>query len=168
MDLLFGRRSVRVYAPGKIELSLVRQLLEAAMSAPSAMSKDPWRFITIQKPETLKSLAAALPGGAMLPSAAMAIAVCGDINAAFERNMGYLAQDCSAATENLLLAAHAVGLGACWVGVYPNEAGMGKVRALLNLPPNIAPIAVVALGWPGEQLPPRTRYNGESVREETW
>jgi len=168
LDIVFGRRSVRVYAPGEISSADVQRLLEAAMAAPSAMTRDPWRFVTIRTPETLKKLGAALPGGSMLPAAAMAIAVCGDIEAAFESNIGYLVQDCSAATENLLIAAHALGLGACWVGVYPAEEAMRQVRNLLKLPSNIVPLAVISLGYPGEQLDPRTRYNEAFVRKETW
>jgi nitroreductase len=168
LKVLFKRRSVRVYAPGDINERDVKTMLEAAMAAPSAMTKDPWRFVTIRKTETLKALAAALPGGGMLSAAAMAIAVCGDLDAAFERNPGYLVQDCSAATENLLIAAAGLGLGACWVGVYPADECMRKVRAILRLPANFMPVAVISLGQPGEALEARTRYNAAHVREENW
>ncbi len=122
MGLILGRRSIRVYSPGEVSEPAVTRLLEAAMAAPSAMTKDPWRFVTVRDKQTLSKLAALHPGAAMLSSAAMAIVVCGDLDAAFERQISYLLQDCSAAIENLLLAAHAQGLGACWVGIHPGEA----------------------------------------------
>jgi nitroreductase len=168
LKLIFGRRSVRVYAPGDIEETDVREMLNAAMAAPSAMTKDPWRFVTVRQGDTLKALAGALPGGSMLASAAMAIVVGGDLQAAFEQHPGYMVQDCSAAIQNLLLCAHGLGLGACWVGVYPAEESMRKVREIINLPGNIVPVAVIALGRPGEQLEPRTRYNPAYVRAEKW
>jgi nitroreductase len=104
----------------------------------------------------------------MLATAAVGITVCGDREAALERHVGYLLQDCSAAIQNLLLASHALGLGACWVGVYPAEGSVRQVSKLLSLPASIIPIAVVALGQPGEQPPPRTRFNREYVHFERW
>ncbi len=168
LGLIFGRRSVRVYSPGDVPAETVTRLLEAAMAAPSAMTKDPWRFVTVREPRTLAALAAALPGGKMLGTAALAIAVCGDLDAALDRQLSYLLQDCSAATENLLLAAHALGLGACWVGVHPAEDAVRQVRQLLDLPTPIIPMAVVAVGRPGEQPEARTRYRAECVHAEKW
>jgi nitroreductase len=168
LKFIFGRRSIRVYSPGKITDETLTQLLEAAMAAPSAMTKDPWRFVVIKDAAALANLAAALPGGKMLATATAAIAVCGDMEAAFEGHLGYLLQDCSAATENLLLAAHALGLGACWVGVHPGEESVRKVKALLALPGPIVPVAVVSLGFPGEELPARTRFNRDFVHPEKW
>ena len=104
----------------------------------------------------------------MLSSAAMAIVVCGDLEAAFDRQISYLLQDCSAATENLLLAAHAQGLGACWVGIHPGEALIKQVKELLSLPASVIPVAAVSLGQPGEQPPPRTRYNADYVHREKY
>jgi len=138
------------------------------MAAPSAMTKDPWRFVVVRRLSSLTALAAALPGGKMLSTAAVAIVVCGDLEAAFERHISYLLQDCSAATENLLLAAHALNLGACWVGVHPLEEPMRRVRELFSLPPSFVPMAVVSLGQPGEQPEPRTRFNPACARQECW
>lgn len=146
----------------------MQQLLEAAMAAPSAMTKDPWRFVVVRDTATLASLAAALPGGKMLSTAAVAIVVCGDLEAAFERQLSYLLQDCSAATENLLLAAHALNLGACWVGVHPLEESIRRVRELMSLPSSFIPLAVISLGQPGEQPEPRTRFNPNHVSHERW
>jgi nitroreductase len=168
LALLFGRRSIRVYAPGEVGDEAVTRLLEAAMAAPSAMTKDPWRFVVVRSQETRNRLSAALAGGKMLSTAALAIAVCGDMDAVLDRQLSYLLQDCSACIENLLLAAHGLGLGACWVGVHPLEDAVRAVKELLTLPTPFIPIAVVALGLPGEQPEPRTRYNREYVRFEKW
>ena len=168
LDFILGRRSIRVYSPGQVSEPAVTRLLEAAMAAPSAMTKDPWRFITVRDKQTLSKLAALHPGAAMLASAAMAIVVCGDLDAAFDRQISYLLQDCSAAIENLLLAAHAQGLGACWVGIHPGEPSIKRVKELLSLPASFIPVAAVSLGLPGEQPAPRTRFNPDYVRAEKW
>jgi nitroreductase len=168
LDFIFGRRSIRVYSPGEVSDAAVTRLLEAAMAAPSAMTKDPWRFVTVRDRQTLPKLAALHPGAAMLSAAAMAIVVCGDLDVAFDRQLSYLLQDCSAATENLLLAANAQGLGACWVGIHPGEPLVKRVRELLSLPTSVVPMAVVSLGQPGEQPPPRTRFNADYVHRERW
>ncbi len=168
LDLFFGRRSIRVYAPGAIDEQTLSILLKAAMAAPSAMTKDPWRFVTVRNQAMLGRLAAALPGGKMLSTAAMAVVVCGDLDAALEQRLGYLLQDCSAAIENLLLCAHALGLGACWVGIHPSEDSARQVREMLSLPKAVLPIAAISLGWPGEQLEARTRFNPAYVHPERW
>ena len=168
LDFIFGRRSIRVYSPGEVGEAAVTRLLEAAMAAPSAMTKDPWRFVVVRDRHTLSQLATLHPGAAMLSAAAMAIVACGDLDAAFERNISYLLQDCSASIENLLLAAHAEDLGACWVGIHPGEPLIKRVRELLSLPACVVPVAVISLGQPGEQLPPRTRFNADYVHRERW
>ncbi len=168
LSLLFGRRSIRVYAPGDINEATVTLLLETAMAAPSAMTKDPWRFVVIRDRQTLSQMAAVLPGGKMLVTAALAIVVCGDMDAALDRQLSFLLQDCSAAIENLLLGAHALGLGACWVGVHPSEDALRRLKHLLALPAQIIPVAAVALGHPGEQPGPRTRFNRDYVHFDRW
>jgi nitroreductase len=165
---IFGRRSIRVYSPGEISDQVVTRLLEAAMAAPSAMTKDPWRFIVVREPQRLAELAAALPGGKMLATATLGVVVGGDMDAVFDRQLSYLLQDCSAAIENLLLAAHTLRLGACWVGVHPSDDAIGRLKQMLALPSPIIPIAVIALGHPGEQPEPRTRFNPDYVRREKW
>ena len=168
LQFIFGRRSIRVYAPGEVSDATVARLLQAAMAAPSAVARDPWRFVVIRKPETLAAIAAALPNGSMLASATVGIAVCGDLEAAHDRQLSYLLQDCSAAIENLLLAAHALGLGACWLGVHPRENRVRKLKEILSLPPPVIPVACISIGHPGEQKEPRTRFNGEFVHWEKW
>lgn len=168
LSLLFGRRSIRVYSPGEINDATVTKLLETAMAAPSAMTKDPWRFVVVRDRQTLSQLAAALPGGKMLVTAALAIVVCGDMDSVFDRQLSFLLQDCSAAIENLLLGAHALGLGGCWVGVHPSEDSVRRLKQMLSLPGPILPIAAISLGHPGEQPGPRTRFNRDYVHFEKW
>jgi nitroreductase len=168
LNFIFGRRSIRVYSPGNIDDSMVTKLLQAAMAAPSAMTKDPWRFVTIRQPETLAKMTAALPGGKMLATASLAIVVCGDLDSAFERQISYLLQDCSACIENLLLAAHVLGLGACWVGIHPSDDSIRHLKTLLSLPGSVVPVAAIAIGLPGEQLESRTRYDQRYVHAEKW
>jgi len=168
LDIIFGRRSVRVYRPGEIPPEMIRTLLEAAMAAPSAVAKDPWRFIVVRDRDRLREIAAGLPNGRMLADAAAGIVVCGDQEKAHDRQLSYLLQDCSAAIENLLLAAHALGLGACWLGVHPREQRVERLRKLLHIPGHVIPVSCIALGWPGETKEPRTRYNEDYVFHETW
>ena len=168
LGFIFGRRSVRVYAPGAVSDETVTKLLEAAMAAPSAMTKDPWRFVVVRNPGTLSQMTVALPGGKMLATASLAIVACGDLEVAYDRQLSFLLQDCSAAIENLLLAAHVVGLGACWVGVHPSPEMVASVRKLLSLPATVIPVAVISLGQPGEKLEARTRYNRDYVHSEKW
>jgi nitroreductase len=113
-------------------------------------------------------MAAALPYGQMLATAPLGILVCGDLDAANDHQLSYLLQDCSAAIENLLLGAHALGLGACWLGVHPREERMLKLKEIFSLPSNIIPVAVIALGRPGEKKEARTRFNRDYVHWEKW
>jgi nitroreductase len=167
-NLFYGRRSIRVYKPGPVSEALVIRVLEAAMAAPSAVAKDPWRFIVIRKPETLARLATVLSNGDMVLQAGTAIAVCGDLTAAHDQQLSYLLQDCAAAIENLLLCAHQEGLGACWLGVHPREKRIETLREVLKLPDSVIPVACVALGNPGEWKEPRTRFDARYVSWEEW
>ena len=168
LGFIFGRRSIRVYAPGKVSDEVVTRLLEAAMAAPSAVAKDPWRFVVIRNPQKLSAIADILPNGKMLATAAVGIVVCGELAAAHDKQLSYLLQDCSAAIENLLLAAHALGLGACWLGVHPREERVKRIAQLLALPEGVIPLACISIGLPGETKEPRTRYNAAYVHYETW
>jgi nitroreductase len=168
LTFILGRRSIRAYAPGEVTEAQIRLLLEAAMAAPSAVAKDPWRFVVIRDPEMLARIADALPNGKMLATAPVGIVVCGDLDMAHDRQLSYLLQDCSAAIENLLLAVHGLGLGACWLGVHPREDRLRKLTELLGLPANVIPIAAIAIGRPGEVKEARTRYQGAYVHRERW
>ena len=157
LSSLFGRRSVREYVAKDVDDTLVHDLLEAAMAAPSAVAKDPWEFIVVRDATTRRRIVEGLPNGKMLADAALGIVICGDLGRAHDGQLSYLLQDCSAATENMLLAAQMLGLGACWLGVHPRPTRITHLRSLLNIPKQIIPVSIVSIGWPAESPPPRTR-----------
>jgi nitroreductase len=165
---LFARRSVRQYRADDVSDSLIRDLLEAAMAAPSAVAKDPWEFIIVRDRPMRARIAEKLPNGQMLVDAPAGIVVCGDLRRAHDRQLSYLLQDCSAAIENLLLAASMLGLGACWLGVHPREERVAHIRSLLRIPDPVIPVSAVAIGWPAESPPARTRFDVERVHREVW
>lgn len=168
MGFIFGRRSIRAYTSAEVSQEDIQKLLQAAMAAPSAAAKDPWRFIVIRSRQTLGRIAAALPNGQMLASAAVGIAVCGELEAAHDRQLSYLLQDCSAAIQNILLSAHILGLGACWLGVHPREQRIRSLREILSLPDSVVPVACISIGYPGEEKEPRTRFHEQYVHFERW
>lgn len=169
LNVIFQRRSVRRYTErDDMDDALVRDLLEAAMAAPSACCTDPWEFIVVRSRETLNRLADILPNGQMLRQAPLGIIVCGSLERAHGGELSYMLQDCSAAIENLLLAARLLGLGACWLGVHPRPERITRISSLFDLPEHIVPISAIALGWPAEHPEPRTRYRDEYVHVESW
>lgn len=168
LSFIYGRRSIRAYQDTPVSDELVTELLRAAMAAPSAAAKDPWRFVVVRNRATLHLLADALRHGRMLAHAPVGIAVCGDLGAAHAGELSYLLQDCSAAVENLLLAAHVLGLGACWLGVHPRQPRIDALTKILRLPEKILPVSCIALGWPAEKQPPRTRFSPAYVHDESW
>ncbi len=168
LNAIFTRRSIRSYQDKKIPDSIVNDILEAAMAAPSAVAKDPWEFIVVKEKATLSKIADGLPSGQMLRNAAIGIIVCGDLNQAHDNLLSYMIQDCSAAIENILLATSMLGLGACWLGVHPREERINYIKDLFQLPDNIVPISAIAIGYPGEKKAPRTRVNAEKVHLENW
>lgn len=168
LGFIFGRRSIRVYSAEPVSDAAVGKLLEAAMAAPSAVAKDPWRFVVLRQRSTLARIAEVLPNGKVLATAAVGIVVCGDLEAAHDRQLSYLLQDCSAAIENLLLSAHILGLGACWLGVHPREQRVQSLKAILSLPAAVLPVACIAIGHPAEAKDSRTRFNADYVHFEKW
>ena len=168
LDFIFSRRSVRKYKDMEVPDHMIQDLLEAAMAAPSAVAKDPWHFIVLKERVTINKLADVLPHGQMLRQATAAFVVCGDITQAHTGHESYMLQDLSAAVENTLLAANALGLGTCWLGVHPRPERMEGVRNLFNLPDTIIPMCGIAIGWPKDQPAARTRFNPEKIHREGW
>jgi len=166
LGFIFGRRSIRAYSPQAVSDEAVQKLLEAAMAAPSAAATDPWRFVVVRNRDMLLRIADALPYGKMVGSAALGMVVCGDLEAAHDHQLSYLLQDCSAAIENLLLCAHVLGLGACWLGVHPREQRVKDLQEILKLQVSLIPVACIAIGYPAETKEPRTRFNPDYVRFE--
>lgn len=161
---IFARRSIRQYTSEPVSEDDIQTLLEAAMAAPSASNRKPWQFIVVTERDRLDALAEAHKHGKMLFDAPLAISVCGDLTE-MER---FWVQDCSAATENLLLAATALGLGAVWLGVYPRDERVAAVRETLGLPEHITPLNVISIGHPAEEKQSRTQFDDERVHREEW
>ena len=163
LQILFARRSVREYSAEPIAAADRRSLLEAGMAAPSASNRRPWHFVVVADRGQLQRLAAAHPYGRMLAGAALAIAVCGDPAAS-----DWWVQDCSAATENILVAAAGLGLGGVWLGCHGRPEREQAVRDTLGIPPGIGVLSLIALGRPAEQPPARTQYDEARVHAERW
>lgn len=168
LDFIFARRSVRKFQDGEIPEEILNDLLKAAMAAPSAVGRDPWHFIVVRNKSMLERITDILPNGKMLREAGAGIIACGDIERAHDRRESYMLQDLSAATENILLAAGALGLGSCWLGIHPRQERIEEIKKLFSLPENIIPVCGIALGWPAEEPEPRTRYQEERVHWEGW
>ena len=150
LEGLFTRRSIRKYRGEKIDNKEILKMVRAAMFAPSANNKRPWRFIVVDDRHIMDSIIKIHPYAAMLSEASHAIIICGDTS--LQQGAMYYPLDCSAATQNLLLAAHALGYGAVWLGVYPREERIKPVSELFSLPATIIPVSIVSVGVP-EKLP---------------
>lgn len=168
LENIFKRRSIRKYTDQKISKEQIDLILRAAMSAPSAVAKDPWRFILMIEPASRQEAASVLPNGKMLAEAPLGILVCGDLGAAHSESISYLLQDCAAAIENALLAATAIGLGAVWLGVHPREERIAFMKQYFQLPDNIIPVSCLAIGYPDEEKAARDRYNADYIYYESW
>lgn len=166
LDAIMGRRSIRRYRDEAVSEQDVETILKAAMAAPSAGNQQSWRFVVVRDRETLQRLSEATPYSSMLDSAPLGIVVCGDHRA--EQHPGYWVQDCSAAVQNLLVAVHAIGLGAVWIGVHPVLEREENVRAVCGVPEGITPFCMIAVGHPVEEKPPGDRYEPEFVFSERW
>jgi nitroreductase len=164
LEAIFARRSIRAYTGELVSRETITELLEAGMAAPSSKDRKPWHFIVIRDRGTLTKLAAAHPHGKMLGEAAAAIAVCGDTTISPD----FWIQDCAAATENILVAVAALGLGAVWLGCHPREDRVSAIKAVLGIPGHIGVLSLIPIGHPGEKKEPRTQYDGKRVHNEKW
>jgi nitroreductase len=166
LEAIRTRRSVRRYEDRPVPEEMVSKLLAAAMAAPSARNGQPWQFVVIDDRKMLAEIATINPNAEMARRAPLAILVCGDLS--LELSPGYWVVDCAAAVENMLLAAHASGLGAVWTGVYPRQERMDGLRRLVKLPDNVIAHSLVVLGYPAEPPPPRDTFRAERVRRNGW
>lgn len=166
---IMTRTSVRSYSDRKVGQEQLDTLLRAAMAAPTAGNKQPWRFVVIDDRATLSFFTDTLKNMSMAKDAALAVVMCGDLDAAYpgvERD--YWIQDVSAASENLLLAAHAMGLGAVWCGVYPVPERVELFSKLLRLPSDIVPMACICIGYPEGTPVPKDKWHPEYIHYNTW
>jgi nitroreductase len=166
MEAILTRRSVRRYTDEPVAPELVNELLDAAMHAPSAGNEQPWHFVVITEREILDAIPSFHPYAVMLRQAPMAVLICGDSR--LQKYPGYWVQDCAAATENLLLAAHDRGLGAVWVGVHPRVEREEGMRALLGIPAEVTPFALVPLGHPAEHPQRVARFDAARIHRNRW
>lgn len=166
MKAILERRSVRKYTDQPVSEQDIKDLLTAAMAAPSAGNARPWHFVVINDRQILDEIPKFHQYAAMLKQAPVAILVCAE--QALEKHKGYWVQDCAAATENILIAASAKDLGAVWVGVHPIDQYVLKLQELLKIPENITPFSLVAVGHAAEEKEPANRYDQTRVHNNQW
>ncbi|MBD5233670.1 MAG: nitroreductase family protein [Bacteroidales bacterium] len=168
IDNIMTRTSIRQFTDQPIGADTLETILKAGMAAPTAVNKQPWAFVTITERAQLDTLNAYHPY-ARLATATTAIVVCGDMNLALEGPaQEYWIQDCSAASENILLATHAFGLGAVWCGVYPDSARVADVSRVLGLPSTIIPLNIITMGHPDVTPEPKDKWMPEKVHSQKW
>jgi len=164
LETIFTRRSIRRYTGEPVTADELKTILEAGMNAPSANNRQPWHFVVVDEREKLNAIMEVHPYSRMLAEAPLAIVVCGDTTVSDR----FWQQDCAAATENLLLAARALGLGTVWLGVYPDEQRAKGVAALFGVPETVKPMCIIAVGHPAEQKGRVERYDAGKVHKNGW
>jgi nitroreductase len=169
LKTIFARKSVRTYTDDPVPLDKLKLLVRAGMAAPTAVDKRPWDFIIVTNKATLKKLSDALPHAKMTEHAAAAIVVTGDLNRQFGgKEALYWTLDCSAATENILLAAESLGLGAVWTAAYPDAARIQAVRSVLSIPADNVPLCVIPVGVPGGNEQPKDKFDAKQIHINKW
>lgn len=169
LNTILKRTSIRSYENKTVEKEKIEKLLRAGMAAPTAMNKQPWHFVVITDKGQLQKLSEANPYAAMAAKAPLAIVVCGDMNKAAEGNAReFWIQDCSAATENILLAATGMGLGSVWTGTYPSKERCADVAKVLGLPESLIPLNTIVIGYPDADVSPKDKWNTENISYNTY
>lgn len=163
---IMSRRSIRKFTNKEVSDGELKIVLEAAMQAPSAGNQQPWHFLVIRNKDILAEIQKFHPYSSMLSEASLAILICGD--SLLEKYKNYWVIDCSNAAENLLLAAHSIGLGAVWLGIHPREERINPMKKLFSLPDNIMPHSLIAIGYPAEKKEPDYRYKPERIHFDKW
>ncbi len=166
LDAVFNRRSIRQYTLEQVGDDAIETLLKAGMYAPSAVNKQPWEFIVFRSQETMRRIVDVHPNASMLLRANAAILVCWDENR--QHDTGYGPVDCAAATQNILIAAHGMGLGAVWVGIYPRQQRMEAIHEIFNLPGHIRGFSIISLGYPAERKRMPERFDKNKIHLEKW
>lgn len=167
MDAILTRRSIRKYVEGEqVPEQLIKQFLEAAMSAPSAKNAQTWEFVVINDRKILDQVPQFHDYSRMILEAPVAIAVCGNLDK--DQGRGWWVQDCAAATQNILIAVQSKGLGAVWLGIYPLEERINGLRKLLNLPDQIMPLSLIPIGYPREEKLPAKRFEQSKIHYNGW
>lgn len=170
LQKIITRRSIRKYVDQPISEDQVQWMLRAGMNAPSAGNEQPWEFLVITNRDKLKRVPEFHPYSKMLPGAALAILVVADpARVKYEEELRQLwIQDCSAATQNILLAAHSLGLGAVWLAVYPDPSRLNGMRELFSIPEEMVPFSIISIGYPAEPKQAADRYDETRIHREIW
>ena len=166
MDNILSRKSVRSYTDRDVTPEQVETMLRAAMAAPSGMNLQPWRFVVVREQETKDKLAVGF--NKMIAKAPVAIVVCGKITGKLGAENHNWTADCAAATENLLLAAESLGLGAVWTACYPYDDRMNPAIEALGLPNDIKPYCIIPVGYPAGDNKPKDKWKPENIHYEKW
>lgn len=164
LDTIFNRKSVRKYTERPVEKAMLETLARAGMAAPSSKDRRPWEFVIVTDRKLLDAMGEGLPLARMLKDAKQAIIVCGDT--VKSENAWYL--DCSAAAQNILLAAESMGLGAVWTAAYPYPDRIKVVREVLNLPNHLIPLAVIPVGYPQGSDKAKVKFNKQQIHYNSW
>ena len=168
LENIHNRKSVRQYTAEPVSEDHIQTMLKAAMAAPSAVNYQPWRFVVVTEREQLDAMAEVLPFARMLKQAPLAIIVCGETLWFEGKENIFWQQDCSAATQNLLLAAEALGLGAVWTGVYPDPQRSAELSAFLGLPETVQPLCAIPIGHPAGDDKPKDKWTPENIHYGKW
>lgn len=166
LNCIMTRASVRSYTKEAVADSIIEKILKAGMAAPTAANRQPWEFVVINDQALKDSITDDFQWTKMVKGSAFSIVVCGNMNKAFDGDTpvrGNWVLDCSAASENMLLAAHALGLGGVWCGIYPEEDRVKTLRDILSLPDSLQPLNVIAFGYPEEKPVPKDKWNPAAV-----
>jgi nitroreductase len=163
-----NRKSVRHFTGDAVSKEDLKKLLEAGMSAPTAVNKQPWSFVAVTDRKTLDALADKLPSAKMLFQAGAAIIICAIPEKAYDKIKEFAVIDCSLAGENILLAAESLGLGALWTASYPDPARMSTVREILNIPIDVIPLCVIPIGKPTGEDKPKDKYDENNIHWDKW
>lgn len=168
IDNILTRTSVRQFTGEPLSQTQIDTLLQCAMAAPSAINKQPWAFIVITDTALLQRIGNEMPNSRCQNHPACAFVPCGDLTKAIPDLPDFWVNDVSAATENLLLAAHAMGLGAVWTGVHPSPERVAQVQSILGLPDHIIPLCIVPVGYPAETPAVKNKYSVSNVHYNGW
>lgn len=166
LEAIKTRRSIRKYTDEAVTREAIINIITAGMYAPSAGNQRVWHFIVVDDKKILSSIPDWHPHANMLRYASCAIVVCADTNA--ETHKGYWVQDCSAATQNMLLAIHGLGLGGVWLGIHPRPERIAKVKEMFNLPLGVEPLCIIAIGHPAVKKPPEERFEPHKIHWNRW
>lgn len=166
LECIMTRTSVRSYSDRQVSDSTIEKILRAGMAAPTAANQQPWQFVVVTDQSLKDSITASFEYTKMVEGCSFAVVVCGDMEDLFKGDIpegGFWVEDCSAASENMLLAAHALGLGGVWCGIYPLRDREETLRKILNLPTRLTPLNVMAFGYPAAPVTPKDKWHPDKI-----